>query len=444
MRASRASSGWWWFSMLAALLVCAAHPGSAAAAATGKPYSVNISPASVAAGSHTTFSATFSNPAGAQQQLGSANLSLPDGLVLRSASVAGPGTASVSGSTVVLRNLSLQPGSSVTVTVVADAACSSGVVTWGVLAKQANGFNGPPGNDLTLVAPSSLTTTISGQCKLQFATQPKNVRVGETITGTPYGPGPPVSVEVVDGAGARVTSPPARVTVARGPGSASAVLSGTTTVDTLLGVAGFPNLALSAPGTYTLEASSPGLASATSMTFRVATVAAFCTEDLSCSGTTSMGRTTAEMTALPAAGSGDAGFLTLSFNAGLAIDCAGYEEVSPDTALVDFSSPNRTKRATLTFDKKLMALTPNNGASFLEFCFGSPTPFLTKAGGLSAQQGSFDWDGDGTAEPVYAGLLPDCGAAAPPCVTARKKVGAGDGQISAAITAGLGAPGMRG
>src|SRR3954462_1318656 len=135
MRASRASSGWWWFSMLAALLVCAAHPGSAAAAATGKPYSVNISPASVAAGAQTTFSATFSNPAGAQQQLGSANLSVPDGLVIRSASVAGPGTASVSGSTAVLRNLSLQPGSSVTVTVVADAACSSGVVTWNVLAK---------------------------------------------------------------------------------------------------------------------------------------------------------------------------------------------------------------------------------------------------------------------------------------------------------------------
>src|SRR3954468_2303835 len=175
MRASRALSGWSCFSVLAVLLACAAHPGSAAAAATGKPYSVNISPGSVAAGAETTFSATFSNPASAQQQLGSANLTVPAGLVPRSASVAGPGTASLSGTTVVLRNLSLQPGNSVTVAVVADAACRSAVVTWGVLAKQANGFNGPPGNDLTLVAPSSLTTTISGQCKLQFATQPKNV-----------------------------------------------------------------------------------------------------------------------------------------------------------------------------------------------------------------------------------------------------------------------------
>src|SRR3954447_23041148 len=189
MRASRAPSCWSWFSMVAVLLACAAYPGTAAAAA-GKPYSVNISPGSVAAGAQATFSATFTNPAGAQQQLGSANLTVPAGLVPRSASVAGPGTASVSGSTVLLRNLSLQPGNSVTVAVVADVACSPATVTWGVQAKQANGFNGPPGNDLTLVPPSSLTTAISGQCKLQFATQPKNVRVGETLTGTPYGPGP--------------------------------------------------------------------------------------------------------------------------------------------------------------------------------------------------------------------------------------------------------------
>src|SRR3954452_23213402 len=215
--------------LVVVVLACAAHPGSAGAAT--KPHSLGISPGSVAAGAQATFSATFSTPAGAQQQLGSANLTAPAGLVLRSASVAGPGTASVSGSTVVLRDLALQPGSSVPVAVVADVSCSPATVTWAVLAKQANGFNGPPGNDLTLVAPSSLTTTIAGQCKLQFATQPANARVGEPITGTPYGPGPPVSVEVIDGAGARVTTSSAKVTIARGPGSGSGVLSGTPTVD---------------------------------------------------------------------------------------------------------------------------------------------------------------------------------------------------------------------
>ena len=141
---------------------------------------------------------------------------------------------------------------------------------------------------------------------------------------------------------------------------------------------------------------------------------------------------------------GDAGFLTLSFNSGPALNCDGYEEVSPDTALVDFTSVNRAKTATLTIDKERMALIPNNGASFLEFCFGSPVAFTTKAGPRSAIAGTYDWNGDGAVEAVYAGLLPDCAGQAPPCVSARKKVGAGDGLIEARIPAGIGDPAMRG
>lgn len=151
-----------------------------------------------------------------------------------------------------------------------------------------------------------------------------------------------------------------------------------------------------------------------------------------------------DVTALAALGSADSGFLTLSFNAGPALDCAGYQEVSPDTALVDFTSVNRAKPVTLTIDKKQMATVPNNGASFLEFCFGSRTPFTTKAGIPAATQGSYDWDGDGDAEAVYAGLLPNGGADARPCVMTRRKVGAGDGLIEARIPAGLGDPAMRG
>ena len=443
MRASRSSAGRLRRLLLVLLLACGVYPGSAVAAA-GKPYTLNLSPGAVPAGTQAVFSATLSNPPDAQQQLGSADLTVPVGIAARSASVAGPATATVVGSTVRLRNLALQPGHSLTVTVAADVACNPAVVTWGVQAKQANDFQGPPGNDMTLAGPSSLTTTISGHCELRFVTQPSNQRVGESLTGTPYGPGPPVGVEVVDGAGARVTSPSTEVTIERGSGFGSGTLSGVKSVGTVLGVANFPDLALSAPGTYSLQASSAGFESVSSTTFRVDTVAAFCADDVFCAGSTSLGTTKLDVAALTAAASPDAGFLTLSFNAGPAIDCAGYEEVSADTALVDFSSLNRTKQATLTFDKKAMALTPNNGASFLELCFGSPQPFPTKAGGVSLQQGSFDWDGNGTAEPVYAGLLPDCGAHAPPCVTARKKVGAGDGMISAVMPAGLGDPAMRG
>ena len=308
MRASCSRSGRlrWFLPVL--LLACGAYPGSAVASAT-KPYTLNLSPETVPAGTQAAFSATFSNPAAGQQQLGSANLAAPAGIVLRSASVAAPATVTVVGSTVRLRNLALQPGRSLTVTVVADVACNPAVVTWAVQAKQANDFQGPPGNDMTLAAPSSLTTTISGQCKLRFVTQPSNQRVGEPLTGTPYGPGPPVSVEIVDGAGARVTTQSAEVTIERGSGFGSGTLSGAKSVGTVLGVANFPDLALSAPGTYSLQASSAGLVPATSTTFRVDTVAAFCEDDVSCARSTSLGTTKLDVTALSAAGSPDAGFL---------------------------------------------------------------------------------------------------------------------------------------
>jgi len=59
------------------------------------------------------------------------------------------------------------------------------------------------------------------------------------------------------------------------------------------------------------------------------------------------------------------------------------------------------------------------------------------------QDGTFDWDGDGVAEPVHEGLLRDCGhKAGPPCVSKRKKTGSGDGVIEAKLPAGD--PGMRG
>jgi hypothetical protein len=434
------------------LLAGAVLPAHAQAAGAVKPYTLKLSPPSVPAGGQSTFTATFSNPVGAQQQLGSAKLTAPAGLrlVAGSAALSGAGTVTVSGEGVLLRDLSLQPGNSVSLTIAADVACSPGLLTWSVAAKQANAFNGPPGNDLTLVAPSSLTTTITGQCAagLRFATQPANARTGEAITGTSYRAGLPVSVEVIDSTGAVVTSSTAEVTIAPGPIFGPGTLGGDPMVNAVHGVAAFSDLTISAPGQYTLRASSPGLAPATSAVFKIDTIAAFCAEDVSCtSETTSTAKTTVGVTALAAPGEVDSGFLTMSFNTGPALDCAGYHEVSPDTALVDFTSANRAKTATLTIDKKQMATVPNNGASFLEFCFGSPAEFTTKAGTRSATHGSYDWDADGVVEvgeAVYVGLLPDCGAEARPCVATRKKVGAGDGLIQARIPAGLGDPAMRG
>lgn len=430
-----------------ALLLAITAIAAPAGAAPAKPYSLTISP-DAQAGAQTTFTARFAVPANASQQLGSANLTVPAGFSLASASVPAPATASVSGSTVSLRNLAIQPGGSIEATIVATTACTAGSYTWSVLAKQANDFNGPPGNNLNLdAATSSLTTTVTGGCgvALRFVTQPANARVGDVISGTAGDPsGPPVSVEVVDGNGSRVTTATDAVTIALGAGSDPGPLTGTLTVNASAGLATFGDLRIGSPGGYTLSASATGLTGATSNPFRVDTVLSACFEDLVCSGSASTSGTTANVSAFPDAASPDAGFLALSFNAGASIDCAGYAELSPDTALLTVSSPNRTKTATMTISKKLMMQDTNNGAAFLQFCFGSPNPFPTKSGAISPQQGTFDWDSDGTPDPVYVGLLPDCGVAAPPCVVSRNKDKAGAGVIQASLPAGLVDPMWRG
>ena len=212
-------------------------------------------------------------PAGASQQLGSADVTAPAGFAVVSASVPAPGTATVSGRTVRLRNLAVSPGRSVDATIVARAPCTAGTASWTVLAKQANDFNGPPGNDLDLVAgSSSLTTTVTGGCgvALRFATPPAAARVSQVISGAPYAPGgPPVGVEVVDAAGARVTTATDAITIALGAGSSPGTLTGTLTVNAVAGVASFSTLRISAPGTFSLTATAAGLTSATSAPFKV-------------------------------------------------------------------------------------------------------------------------------------------------------------------------------
>jgi hypothetical protein len=433
-------------SALAAALLLAVI-GAAPASAATKPFTLNITPPTVQAHQQVTFTATFAVPSNAQQQLGSADLAVPAGFTIVSAAAPSPATAQVVGGKVQLRNLNVQPGGSIAVSVVAQAPCTAGTSSWSVLAKQSNDFNGPPGNDLNLVAAnSSLTTTVTGGCALalRFVTQPKAAGVGQVVSGTPYTPGgPPVSVEVIDADGNRVTDQPATIQMALGTGSGAGPLSGTTSVSTTLGVAQFSTLKIGSPGSYTLTASSTGLTSATSLPFQVDTAVSPCTEDLTCTGNVTTSATNLKVTAFPDAANADAGFLAASFNAGLALDCAGYTEVSPDTALVTVSSANRTKTVVLTIDKKLVNAISNNGASFLQLCFGSPEPFTTRSGATAVAQGTFDWNKDGVPDPVYVGLLPDCGTALP-CVSKRNKTGSGDGVIEALLPAGLVDPAMRG
>ena len=211
----------------------------------------------------------------------------------------------------------------------------------------------------------------------------------------------------------------------------------------MAGLATFTGLSVTGAGTFTLTASSTGLTPATSV-FRIDTVNTVCPENTTCTATTSTGDASASVTAFADPARPDTGVLTLSFNSGPAIDCAGYTELTPDTALFDLRGGDRAKTATLTIDKSAVQATSNNGAKFLEMCFGAARSFTTKSGAPATVQGSFDWNADGVPEPVYVGLLPDCGKDSPgPCITKRKKVGAGDGYIQARVPLGIGDPAMR-
>lgn len=82
-----------------------------------------------------------------------------------------------------------------------------------------------------------------------------------------------VRVALVDGTGATVTDDPRSVTIALGPNTSGAVLTGTRTVTTANGIADFSNLIIDRTGRYTLVATSTGLASAGSDPLDVIAVA---------------------------------------------------------------------------------------------------------------------------------------------------------------------------
>jgi hypothetical protein len=124
---------------------------------------------------------------------------------------------------------------------------------------------------------------------------------------------------------------------------------------------------------------------------------------------------------------------TLALGAGPQIDCANYRELMAEAALFNVTGD----RAKTMMARVPKADLPRGGQSALELCFGSPDPFTTKSGLPAAQQGTYDFTGDGTPDPVYVGLLPDCrdvGDIAP-CVTGRDRIG-DFGVIQAKLIAG--------
>ena len=409
------------------------------AGAANKPFSMTVSPGSVSPG-QSTFAVRLTNLTG-QQQLGSADITVPAAFTgVSVADPAGAPTATVSGNVVHLRNASVAPGASIdlSVTATVGASCTSATYTWSVIAKQANDFSGPPGNDLDLnTQASSLTTSVTGGCALRFVAgrQPADAGVDKTITSLDYQPGAPATqVEVIDGAGNRVTTSTASITLALGSSIGSGALHGTLTVSASGGVATFGNLSIDARGSYTLRATGTGLTAATSDAFRIDDVGVACTEDVTCTASLTNGDTTVAVTAPGNAGV-DAGALILNNGGGFEINCADYDELTPSATFVE--GPSRIKTVTATIDKHVMNQQPNNGASFLQMCFGAPYQFGTRPGSTLT---GVDTDGDGVDDFFY-GLLPDCGT--PPCVSARNKTNAGDGVITTQAPGGSQDPAYR-
>jgi hypothetical protein len=116
------------------------------------------------------------------------------------------------------------------------------------------------GGESSTVASSALTIKpVQPPAKLAFVQQPSNVLAGVAIT-------PAVQVMVEDANGNAVTTATNPVTLALATGTG---LGGTLTVTPQNGIAAFSALTISAVGSYTLSATSPGLTSVTSSSFTV-------------------------------------------------------------------------------------------------------------------------------------------------------------------------------
>ena len=111
---------------------------------------------------------------------------------------------------------------------------------------------------------AAFNITPAAASQLAFTVQPSTAVAGASIA-------PPVQVEIRDALGNLVTGSTASVTVTIGnnpPGTG--VLSGTTTLNAVAGVATFPNLSINRDGVgYTLTAASGVLTGATSTAFNV-------------------------------------------------------------------------------------------------------------------------------------------------------------------------------
>jgi hypothetical protein len=379
----------------AALLVWASIAAVASAAPNKKTFSATAGP--LVAG-HTyagtdTIVLTLRNTS-SSAELGSANISVPAGVVATAVGFSGTGSATLVGSVIQLRNLALTPGQTATATVLAEVECGKNhsAYTWATATKQSNDFNGT-GNDLTGTSPSS---SFSGTCALVFSKQPKSAEKSpEIITNAIYDPeGERVTVSVVDGSGTQtVTWWSGTITLIKGDdpsagGAAVLVGGGPTPVSS--GSATFePGIDLSATGYSLVPTASPTAGSASvgtaspgveSANFNIVDDATICEANTGCFAEAGQGQKTSAKVDASATGGAAGDLVILSINdPTVSLNCGGYTETSDEVTFDVTDSTgegpsNRSKIATMTLLEQFVT----KSASKYKVCFdnGVQAPFL--------------------------------------------------------------------
>jgi hypothetical protein len=273
-----------------------------------------------------------------------------------------------------------------------------------------------------VTVPTSAETIAKADYYLEFLQPPAGTQVGSNITAETYDPtGTSVQVAVVDEEGQVVTSCSAMITLSILNNPGGGTLGGLTSVKAVNGVATFDSLSIDAHGLgYTLQATSPEIAPATSPPFDIVDVGEICGPG-PCSGSTATETTGVKVDAV----SGESGDL-LSVSLGVeTLECTGYE-ASSDVVTFGVSGSDRTKTVTITVDKSVVKKRSNSGAAHFQVCYASPNPFTQRDGTPAPPVGG-----------VFTGLLPDCDnqTPVPPCVLSRHKK-SGDAVVSFLAPAG--------
>jgi hypothetical protein len=428
----------------ASLLVCAGLgltiATAASSTASAAAYRIGLLPQSMPAGGQATIRATIH---AARSGVGSINLTPPDGYAVVGVKPPRGSNGRVVRNVVRLRRLAIRPGHSKTVTLTVNAPCSSrSTARWNASAKRSATFAGkqlsPRGSH------TRLTTRTTATCKLSFPEQPGDVKVGERITGTGFdATAPALTIVVIDGAGRRSRSSGVRVALRLAPGSSAGPLVGGATRRSVNGVVTFPRLSVGSNGSYQLVASGKRIAPSVSSGFKAEQDAVECSDNASCSTSATQTGTFGpndtpysvriDVTAPdnPDAAD-DGGTLTTSFNSQRSLNCRGYSERSPDTAV--FVGPNREKIVRFTVSASLLAANPGR----LQACVGLPYNFFARL--LTRFPVLEDTNGDGVND-QFVGQLNNCFElilgllVTPPCVSQRGIDAAGNRFITIRVPA---------